>query len=53
MKDDFEATLIVDLASAEVWEALTRRKVDGDDPDQPRAAHERAEVQEDPKDLGP
>jgi hypothetical protein len=31
MKDDFEATFVVDLAPDEVWEALTRRTVDGDD----------------------
>jgi predicted metalloprotease with PDZ domain len=33
MKDDFEATLIVDLAPAEVWQALTRRTIgrDGND----------------------
>ena len=33
MKDAFEATLIVDLAPAEVWQALTRRTIgrDGND----------------------
>ena len=30
MKDDFEATFVVELAPAEVWEALTRRTVGGD-----------------------
>ena len=30
MNDDFEATFVVDLAPAEVWEALTRRTVEGD-----------------------
>jgi hypothetical protein len=30
MRDDFEATFVVDLAPAEVWEALTRRTLEGD-----------------------
>lgn len=30
MKDDFEATFVVDLAADEVWDALTRRTVEGD-----------------------
>lgn len=30
MKDDFEATFVVDLAADEVWDALTRRTVQGD-----------------------
>jgi len=30
MKDDFEVTLVVDLAPAEVWKALTGRTVEGD-----------------------
>lgn len=31
MKDDFEATFVVDLAADEVWEALTRRTVEAGD----------------------
>jgi hypothetical protein len=30
MKDDFEATFVVDLAPAEVWETLTRRTLERD-----------------------
>lgn len=30
MKDDFEATFVVDLAADEVWEALTRRTLEED-----------------------
>jgi len=33
MKDDFEATFVVELAPEEVWEALTRRTVAGDGED--------------------
>jgi hypothetical protein len=31
MKDDFEATFVVDLATDEVWDALTRRTTPGDE----------------------
>lgn len=30
MKDDFEATFVVDLAPEEIWQALTRRTLDGE-----------------------
>jgi len=32
MSDDFEATFVVDLAAEAVWEALTERTVDSDEP---------------------
>ena len=37
MSDEFEATFIVELAPADVWEALTRRSVSRDGDDEPHA----------------
>ena len=34
MKDDFEATFVVDLAPEEVWETLTERTLEGATPDE-------------------